>query len=335
MNGSTCLFACVCVLLSTTQVFSTEWNNVVFREDFDSSVDGMPDPDQWVINHPGEWWWIQGRTHFPNPDPWLPTGEFPRVENGTCVIEHHLYNPYDLATPNTTFLGGEIRTVMQFEPNRPYRFEARVRWRADLPYPYIPYPNGLVNSFFVYGYDGAASDEIDFEFLSNQVNDDVTYPDGDALFLTTWNESFQKPQCECDDCVAPPGLALTEWNTFRIYWYPDLALVEWTWLDPVNGETLLHQETDPFFIPDESMALYFNFWAPTELWSCAWDPALLPVDDPADNQICAYEIDYVEVRTSNETISAASNWGLASIGLLLMCIGTLILIRRQAREGLP
>ena len=41
-----------------------------------------------------------------------------------------------------TFLGGEIHTVMQFEPNRAYRFEARVKCNS--------YSNGLVTSFFTY-----------------------------------------------------------------------------------------------------------------------------------------------------------------------------------------
>jgi len=164
----------------------TSWDTVKFRDDFGSAEATMPDPGKWIVNHPGYWWWVQGRTHFPNPDPhpesgwpgWVPTGEFPRVDKGSLVIEHHLFNPYDLATQNTTFLGGEVHTVQEFPRGQPYRFEARVRLDQNPNYvrdpkpPYVPYANGLVTSFFTYGYDDSNrnSDEIDFEFLSNQMN---------------------------------------------------------------------------------------------------------------------------------------------------------------------
>lgn len=292
MNRSITLVACACVLVPYAQCFAGSWARV-FRDDFDSPVDGMPDPNKWVVNHPGEWWWIQGRTHFPDPN--STDGPFPRVEDGVCIIEHHLYNPYDLGSPNTTFLGGEIHTVMEFEPNRSYRFEAKVKCYSDNcssdEHPCVSYPNGLVTSFFLYGYDGSRSDEIDFEFLSNKMNDDANYPDGDPVLTNGWNESHQ-----CPEYVVPEGLDLTEWNTFRIYWYPDLRLIDWTWLDPINGETWLRTEAADSCVPDELMALYFNFWAPTEDWREAYDPNLQPVDDPNQNEICGYEIDYVEVR---------------------------------------
>ena len=319
------LVACTCILLNCAQAFGDSWDSVVFREDCDA--DGMPDPSKWVINHPPNWWWVMGRTHFPNPDPWLPTSEFPVVTSGVCRIKHHLYNPYDGGNPNTTFLGGEIHTFMEFEPNRSYRFEARVRFNPGDP-PYVPCPNGVVASFFLYGYDGSKSDEIDFEFLTNQMNDDENYPNGDPVFLNTWDESLQKPQCLCLDCIPPAGLDLTEWNTFRIYWYPDEPCVEWWWLDPVNGWTLLRVETDPAFVPDESMALYFNFWASTAAWPCAYDAGLQPVNDPGENQKCAYEIDYVEVRASS-VVPALSARGVILFFILLVMGASVGVIRRR------
>jgi hypothetical protein len=69
-----------------------------------------------------------------------------------------------------------------------------------------------VTSFFEYGFDGAESDEIDFEFVSNKKNDDVTTPNGAPVLTNTYNESSQKPQY-----VSPEGLDLAVWNTFRIY----------------------------------------------------------------------------------------------------------------------
>jgi hypothetical protein len=282
------------------------WDTVIFRDDFGSAEVSMPNPEYWVINHPPVSWWKQARTHFPNPDPypptgwvgWVPTGEFPRVEKGALVIEHHLYNPYDNAPEGEkrTFLGGEVHTVQEFSPDRPYRFEARVKLDPGTP-------NGLVTSFFLYGYDGSNSDEIDFEFLSNQMNDNKVYPNGDPVLTNTFNESRPKPEK-----VIPDGLDLTDWNTFRIYWYPDKSRVDWTWViqpdTPDEREMLLRSETNPYYIPDEPMGLYFNFWAPCytswrpgcDPWDGAADPKLQPVSDPSLNEISAYEIDYVEVR---------------------------------------
>ena len=72
--------------------------------------------------------------------------------------------------------------------------------------------------------------------------------------------------------------------------------IEWTWIDPAGGETLLRTETDALFIPNEPMSLYFNFWSPEETWGDAYDPDLQPAQDPGQNEIYTYEIDYVEVR---------------------------------------
>ncbi len=342
MNRLISLAACTCVLLCHAQVFGTSWDTVVFRDDFDSSVGGMPDPSDWVVNRPGEWWWIQGRTHFPNPDPWLPTGEFPRVENGVCIIEHHLHNRFDSQPPYDVFLGGEVHTVLEFEPTGPYCLEARVRLRSDLPLPYVPYPDGLVTSFFTYGHDGSNSDEIDFEFLSSLMNSSGN-PNGDPFLTNTFDESpdYPLPPNQKPECIAPgpEGLVLTDWNTFRIYWYPGVPRIDWTWVvDRSSGqEVLLRTETDPDYIPDEPMALYFNFWATPGPWDdpCdPYDPDLEPVDDPSDNAVCVYEIDYVEVRAP-ASIPTVSEWGLAIMTLLLLTAGTVVLIRRQPGEAQP
>jgi hypothetical protein len=260
--------------------FGSPWDTVVFEDDFEGvALDGS----KWIINHPGETWWVQGRTHFPDPE--TTVGPFPHVDGGACILEHHLYNPYHLGTPKTTFLGGEVRTVQEFTPDKAYRFEARVRNGA--------YPNGVVTSDFLYGFDGTASDEIDYEFVSKQTNDDTAWPSADPVLTNTWDESQQDPAY-----AAPAGLVLTdEWVTLRFYWYPSEPRIDWTWMDTVGGETLLRSENDASRIPDEPMNLYFNFWAADANWPDAYDADLEPAQLPDDNQVLLYEIDYVEVRT--------------------------------------
>lgn len=51
MNRSIIPAVCASVLLNCAQVFGTSWDTVVFRDDFDSSLAGMPDPNTWVVNH--------------------------------------------------------------------------------------------------------------------------------------------------------------------------------------------------------------------------------------------------------------------------------------------
>ena len=293
MNRFALVIACGWVLLLCGQALSLEWDTCVFRDDFDGvPVGDPPDGSAWVLNHPvpDDCWQHLGRTFFPNQE-CAHEGPYPRVENvlndrddRVCVIEHHSYNPYHLGSPKTTFLGGEIHTVLAFHPYRPHRFEARVRCQA--------YPGGLVTSFFTYGYDGANSDEVDFEFVSSQT-DDGTYRVADPVLTNPWNESQQKPRY-----AVPDGLDLTQWNTFRIYWYPEAHRVDWTWVtDPgADTEMWLRTESDAAYVPDEPMSLYFNFWAPTEDWAGAYDADLQPAQDPGGNVIYRYEIDYAEVR---------------------------------------
>lgn len=271
------------MLVFGTPVLGGPWDTIVFRDDFDApEISG----DNWVINNPDSSWWAPlGRTFFPSPV-FHPAAPLPHVEDDTCVIEFHTYNAYHLYPPKTTFLSGEIHTAGQFTPDKDYRFEARVR--SNL------YPKGVVTSFFTYGYDGAKADEIDFEFVSNKTNDNTTYPNGDPVLTNTWNESIEKPQYATNDSVD-----LAEWNIFRIYWYPEARRVEWSWMDPAAGETLLRTETNAFFIPNEPMSLYFNFWAPGETWGDAYDAGLQPAQIPSENEIYTYEIDYVEVRVTS------------------------------------
>ena len=299
---------------SASPGFPAEWNQVVFREDFAGS--GAPDPADWIVNHPGSFWWLQGRTQF--PDPGTTTGPFPYVQGGVCIIEHHLYNPWDLAEVNVAFLGGEIRTQREFEPDRAWRIEARVK--SDV------YPDGLVSSFFSYGFDGSNADEIDFEFVSKQTNDAVTWPGGDPVLTNPWNESVEKPEY-----VAPDGLDVSGWNTFRIYWDPVLRRVDWTWLDPVHGETTLRSETLASAVPDEAMQLYFNFWAPNASWGDAYSASLQPVSDPGQNVIWRYRIDWIEVRSQGPAaapVPLLPGWGAVVIGGVVLVLLSAGPIRR-------
>ena len=260
-----------------------DFDTVIFREDFTGPDGSLPDSD-WVIGHPEDTsgWHLQGRTFFPTPSQ-HPTAPFPHLQDNACVITHYNYNPYEKITPEhpkkETFLGGELHTDLKFEPTQCYRFEARVRWPQA--------PRGLVTSFFTYGYDepNKDSDEIDFEYLSNEVFDLSR-----QVLTNTWDDSQQKPV----QVVMPDAFDLTEWQTFRFYWCPDTC-VKWTWIDPGTGNEVTLRMEDISHFPDEAMSLYFNFWAADALWEKAYDANLEA--DQEDNEVkYEYFIDYAEVR---------------------------------------
>lgn len=260
-----------------TQVGATPLGPVLFRDDFTGSNGSLPNPDDWVINHPESAWWTQGRTFFPSPvlHPGTP---LPHIQDDALVIEHHQYNPYHLGSPKTTFLGGEAHTVMTLAPEASYMVEASVRWSVA--------PPGMVASFFTYGYDSehSDSDEIDHEFLSNSVFDAPP-----TVWTNTWNDSAEYPVT-----VQVPGFVLTQWQTLRIYWYAG-DRVDWTWIDPGGIEHVLRTDTQNAHIPDEEMAVYFNLWAASPDWSQAYNGSLQP-DQTDQGVVHSYEVDYVEVR---------------------------------------
>lgn len=296
------VIACMLAVAPTSQVHGAPWDTVLFEDDFSvSGPSGQPDSQKWVVNVPDDWWWVQGRSFYPSPV-YHQTATFPQVVGGCCIFEHHSYNPYDLAQEHWTFLGGQIRSVEQFPATRAYRLEALVRCNA--------YPSGMVSSFFTYGYDGANSDEIDFEFVSKKNNEDPD-PTGDWVLTNTWNESEQSPAW-----VWVPGLDLTQWNHFRIYWEPGLR-VDWTWVPDHNNtqfEVILRTETNSLYLPDEPMGVYSNVWAADSGWPDAYSDDLKAVSEQHLNEILTFGFDDVRVSIPEPASAAILAVGLLALG---------------------
>ena len=225
----------------------------------------------------------------------------PIVNGGMLTITHHTYNPYE---PNQTCLSQEIFTKQIFGPNQALEFEARLRQR-------VPIGNGLVAGFYTY-MDKVKSpqdanrvnDEIDFEFLTNQINDPYPAFEGDRVYVSLYNDFDGNwlnalKHWRANPNVPPinlgdrPLLNLTQFNIFKIRWLGDR--VEWYW-DPNDGkgDILIYKTSNA--MPDESMVLYFNFWAADEFWPIAWDENLTPASRPEDDAVSYYDVDYVVVK---------------------------------------
>lgn len=265
----------------------------LFRDDFDGAE---VDRCRWDCP---EREWALGQTWFVG---------CPEVQNGAAVFEHHTYNPYDLGgspenpVAHDSTWSQELFSRMRFPRCAGVEFEARVRVGA-------PVKRGFIASFFAYidkkmgyGRQWMWSDEIDFEFLSNQV-DEPPEPTSHRVWLATWND-FGAPGSDYYDGIhhwatnpVVTGLNLTEWNIFRFRWYPDR--VDWYWDptpdDPSDADKLIYATSNA--VPNEPMPVRFNFWSCRQGWVEACDPSVAPAPDPDHDVVDYYYVDYVVVRS--------------------------------------
>lgn len=274
-----CFFILESLLLPSVSIGAQTESVVLFEDNFDC---GSPiDESKWYIRLSGLEPFIKSRTDI-NITPTIV-----EIEPGNCAVQLE-HRDYDPDYPGVYFLGTEIFSRQEFGPPEPgewYEFEARVRVQ--------PMPDGIVTSFFAYGEEQPfINDEIDFEFLSNQINDPPNL--GDPVFVNPWNDSEQRPW---NPLVV--GLDLNEFNTFRFRWATDY--IGWFWIpDPPDppDPVLIHDEIQNAciadFIADSSMSVYFNFWASDCGWWQACDEDYLPTSTPP-GAAYYYDIDYVRV----------------------------------------
>ncbi len=295
------------VLILTSPVLAV---SVVFSDDFDGDT---LDAAKWSYQERN---WPIGQTWFNGP---------PTVSGGIATFTHHTYNPGD---PGSSCLGQEIYSNNAFALGPGLQLEARVRVRS-------PVASGLVASFFGYMDKPMStglpmwSDEIDIEFLSNQINNPPE-TGGHRVVVASWND-FGAPGSTWNDGVyhadanpVVPDLDLTEFNVFKVRWLSDS--VEWYWdPDTVQGQdlypdVLIHKMSS--VVPDEALTLRFNFWASTDGWPLAWDSTMQPTADPYGDIICYYDVDYVTVTR----IPAPASLALVLLGLIPL--GSLKIRRR-------
>ena len=152
---------------------------------------------------------------------------------------------------------------------------------------------GAVTSFFTYSQAAGTgyAHEIDYEFLTNQINGKAT---NHQVLATSWKD-WGAPGSNYNDGThhqsanpAVAGLDLTQFNTFKIRWLP--ARTEWV----VNGVTVASWAEAH---PTVAAPVRFNFWPPDSSWADAYDAGLTPATTAAADRLFTYDIDYVQVST--------------------------------------
>ena len=256
---------------------------VLLHDDFNgSSLDG----GLWSLpTGPGS---FLGRTQL------RPPGMEPTVSGGVVRLQLDTFNPTAI-TPGDSFFGTEILTNQAFARGHGLVIEARSRVVG-------PVPRGMVASLFSFVTNGVIRDEIDFELLTNDIND------GNPRVLTNVfdDDDFSQPGDKAFATVA--GLDLTEFNTFRIALLPDR--VQWF----VNGQ-LVREEVDT--VPDQDMTVRLNLWAPDAFFAEAFDATLQPAASSGENETFFYDVDFVTITAIPEPGSALL-WipGLAMLAAL-------------------
>jgi hypothetical protein len=240
-----------------------------FFEDFNG---GTLNSSVWNVGN-----WTLGRTQL---------GNTPTVAGGIATLRLDTYNP-----GNTSMLrGSEIFTTQAFTPG-PNGIDVEARVRTNMT------AAGALTTFFMINQAGQGTvsnpiDEIDFEFLTKQISQN-------KVLATTWNNWTGNFAQQYNDGIhhrnndpaasagqTPPGVNLTQWNTFRIRWLPNST--EW-----YINDVLFYQTAEAH--PNEAMQIRFNFWAPDSSWGAAFDSSLSPVNIASANTSYFYDVDYVRV----------------------------------------
>jgi len=232
------------------------------------------DTSTWALAN----WNLGDRTEVANEPEF---GSEDTAEGTTTYIRLPLdtYNPKH---PGQLVLGTEIHSLRAFGNEGGTEYLARARLSSWAP--------GLVAAFFTYDQrrvkGKVLADEIDFEVLSKL--------DTDRLLTTSWDD-WGAPGSNYEDGIHHLDALLQlanydwhEWNDYAIRWYPDR--VEW-W---VNGK-LVHTQDSP--VPDLDQPARANLWAAGTTWTEAFDEALAPVSNPADNRRFTWDIDYIAVTS--------------------------------------
>jgi beta-glucanase (GH16 family) len=195
----------------------------------------------------------------------------PVVAGGTVTLQLDTHNASD--PENSTFWGHEIQTFERFSVGTSgLSIKSRMRFLGSPP-------GGLVGGFFTWGLDNGIRDEIDYELLTNQINNE-------SVTTNVFNNaSFSDPGIFQIHTV--PGYDMTQWNDYEIRWLPDR--VQWF----VNGAQTREQIIAVSGNPSE---IRFNIWVPDEGFSAAFNPALQPTD-LAGNQQYELQIDFVDIST--------------------------------------
>lgn len=145
---------------------------------------------------------------------------------------------------------------------------------------------GIVGGIFLYALKDGSNiihDEIDFELLTNipsQVQTNIYS-----------NEPLGAGHPEFTSFVSG---AITDFHIYEIIWLPNQVV----WI--IDGQTVRVETTR---VPAGPMNFHLNVWVPDATWDDAYNPDLLPVTSPTENQAYWMSVDWVTIETIEPAIA--------------------------------
>ena len=262
--------------------------------------------------------WFERPRPVSNPLGRTQTGSSPIIDGGVARLQFDTYNPN---APGMLFSGTEILSLTKYSLDAPgvqgLEFETSMRVDPSLP-------NGLVAAFFTFGRDGFTSagdggvggfDEIDFEILSNLINEPVTSGNTQEILINTFDGQTNGLTEELGpELIDISSINLADFNTYTIRWFTDK--IEWF----INDQELftLTESEGAAELADSEKGIHLNLWAPNSNFSLAFDSELTPTSDPELNESYSMEVDYVRITAIPEPSTFAFYLsGIVALGIFL------------------
>jgi len=235
-------------------------STTIFCDDFSNPLSStLWDYNHWqAVNNPSYYGRTQQRQSLPE------------VSDGYLHLKLDTYNP-----TGYSFFGSEAITNQTFSnDNGAIVFEVKAHFVN-------PIADGIVGGMFFYSPNsGSTHDEIDYEAVSNRLNEIQT-----NIYA---NEPLGTGHPQFNTITG----TLTDDHVYRAEWYKDTVL----WF--VDGNLIREEATH---IPTQPMALHFNIWAPGQEWAEGYNSGLNPVSNVADNTSYYFDIDSVCVTQLSST----------------------------------
>ena len=249
----------ILILIIITYSLSNAQTTKIFFDDFNGSV---MNKDMWHIptwrsSNDGTY---LGRTQLRCTQ----NAGLPEVNNSQALINVESYNPTGFS-----FYGTDLISNRAFTPGNGLIFTVRAKIKS-------PVAGGIVGAFYLYDLTGAGSihDEIDFELITNKLNDVQT------------NIYSDEPAGDGHPGSAPIVNPITEYHTYAIKWLP----YEVSWL--VDGKVI---RTNTNMVPNGPMHFNLEMWVPDAEWAAAYNNILQPASSISTNEVYSMAVDSVRI----------------------------------------
>jgi hypothetical protein len=209
------------------------------------------------------------------------------ADGKVAVLELSTNNPLDAS--NASFFGTDLITKRNYAVGGGLRMTTRMRVDAA-----TAAQGGLVAAPFLYdvtrtGGTGLVRDEIDHELITNLASGPT-----DNTSTNIWNDGDFANAGSPQTIFNPAGFDISAFHDYRTDWAPGTAkyYIDNTLVRTVTGSN----------VPDDPMRAHWNFWAPDNTFSAAYNASLLPTAAPGTTY--RVELDRVQIERLNTTLSS-------------------------------